>query len=62
MLVKFGKDTVELQTVTAYGQSNKIGNKHYDDQMDLYVAHKTKEESLSKTWVLANMVSNYHPK
>lgn len=62
MLVKFGKDTVELQTVTAYGQSNKIGNKHYDDQMDLYVAHKTKEESLSKTWVLANIASNYHPK
>lgn len=62
MLVKFGKDSVALQTVTAYGQSNKMGNKHYDDQMELYVAHKTKDESLSKTWVLANMESNYHPK
>lgn len=62
MLVKFGKDSVELQTVTAYGQSNKAGNKHYDDQMELYVAHKTKPESLSKNWVLQNMESNYHPK
>ena len=61
MLVKFGKDSVEIQTVSPYGTSSKPGAKHYDDQMELFVAQKTKPESLSKAWVVANSEQNYHP-
>lgn len=62
MLVKFGKDSVEIQTVSPYGTSSKPGAKHYDDQMELFVAQKTKPESLSKAWVIANSEQIYHPK
>lgn len=50
LLARFTKDGPVIRTVSPYGTSNKEGAKHYTDQMQLYVNHQTKEESLSKEW------------
>lgn len=36
-LVRFTKDGTEIETINCYGTSNIPGDKHYDDQMELFV-------------------------
>ena len=61
-LVKFSPDGVELQTVNAYGASNKSYSPHYTDQMEMFVNEQTKQMTLDKDSVLREAVRIYHPK
>jgi acyl-homoserine-lactone acylase len=60
-LVRFTKDGPIIESVNCYGASNKIGNKHYDDQMELFVQQKTKPMSLKKEEVYKTAEKIYHP-
>lgn len=62
MLVRFTKDELpEIQTVNAYGASNRPDSKHYTDQMQLYVDKKTKTMTLNKADVLRDAEMIYNP-
>jgi acyl-homoserine-lactone acylase len=60
-LVRYSADTVEIETVNAYGASAKQGNTHAIDQMELYVNKKLKPMTLNKASIYANAESIYHP-
>ncbi|MCB0514343.1 MAG: penicillin acylase family protein, partial [Bacteroidetes bacterium] len=61
-LVQFTKEGVKIESIQPYGQSNKKGNKHYDDQMEMFVEHKLKPMSMDYNELIANKESVYHPK
>ena len=61
LLAKFDKDGPHFRTVSPYGTSNRPDSKHYTDQMQLYVNHQTKEESLSKEWAYKHAERIYKP-
>ncbi|HLP18905.1 MAG TPA: penicillin acylase family protein [Chitinophagales bacterium] len=61
LLAKFTKDGPQFRTISPYGTSNKPGSKHYTDQMQLYVNHQTKEESLDKKWAYDHAERIYTP-
>lgn len=61
LLAKFDKDGPHFRTVSPYGVSTHPNSKHYTDQMQMYVDHKTKEESLSKEWAYKHAERIYHP-
>jgi acyl-homoserine-lactone acylase len=60
-LIKFTPDGPEIETVNAYGASNRPGNKHYDDQMELFQKQQTKKMTLSAEEIYANAKTVYHP-
>jgi len=51
----------EIETVNAYGASNKADSPHYTDQMKLYVNHQTKKMSLDRKEVFSRAERIYHP-
>jgi acyl-homoserine-lactone acylase len=60
--VRFRKDGLPLiESVNMYGASAKPGNKHFDDQVPLYLQQKTKKMTLDKTEVYKNAERIYHP-
>ena len=61
LLAKFTKDGPTFRTISPYGSSNTPGAKHYTDQMQMYVKHETKEESLKKDWAYKHAERIYHP-
>lgn len=61
LLAKFTKDGPTFRTVSPYGTSNTPGAKHYTDQMQMYVNHQTKEESLKKEWAYKHAERIYKP-
>ncbi len=62
-LTKFKKGQLpEIESVINYGASNHPGNPHYDDQMELFAAKKTKRMTLDKAEVRKNAVRTYHPR
>lgn len=62
MLVRFSKEGLpEIETVNAYGSSNRPNSPHYTDQMPLYVNKKTKTMTLDKNSVLLDAERVYHP-
>lgn len=61
-LIQFTKEGVKIESIQPYGQSNKKGSKHYDDQMEMFVKHKLKPMSMDYNELLANNESVYHPK
>jgi acyl-homoserine lactone acylase PvdQ len=61
LLAKFTRAGPQFRTVSPYGTSNKPGAKHYTDQMQLYINHQTKEESLSKEWAYKHAERIYRP-
>lgn len=62
MLVRFAQDGLpEIETINAYGASNRPDSPHYTDQMQLYVDKKTKPMTLDKATVLKEAVRVYHP-
>ena len=61
-LVQFTKEGVKIESIQPYGQSNKKGNKHYEDQMEMFVEHKLKPMSMDYNELIANKESVYHPK
>jgi acyl-homoserine-lactone acylase len=62
MFVRFKKDALPIiETVNMYGASAVPGNKHFDDQVNLYINQQTKKMTLDKQEVLRTAVRTYHP-
>jgi acyl-homoserine-lactone acylase len=62
-LTKFKKGQLpEIESVINYGSSNHPESQHYDDQMELFAAKKTKRMTLDKAEVQKNAVRTYHPR
>lgn len=62
MLVRYGNETVEIETVLPYGISNRPESPHYSDQMNLYVNQQRKKMTLDKTEIYKSAIKIYHPK
>jgi len=60
-LVQFTKDGPLIESISPYGASNVEGNKHYDDQMDLFVQQKCKKMSLKYEDIIKDAERDYHP-
>jgi acyl-homoserine-lactone acylase len=62
MFVRFPKEGLPvIETVNMYGASAKPGNKHFDDQVGLYLQQKTKKMTLDKKEVYRTAERIYHP-
>ena len=62
MLIRYGDDQVEVETVLPYGASAHANSPHYTDQMHMYVNHKRKKMSLDKDVIMKSAIKIYHPK
>ena len=62
MLVKFGDELPEIETVLPYGISNDTKSVHFTDQMNLYATQKRKKMTLDKSEIYKNASNIYHPK
>jgi len=60
-LVRFGKDGVEIESINAYGASEKSGSLNFSSQMDHFANQKLKKMTLNKEEVLKNAVRIYSP-
>lgn len=62
MFVRFQKEGLpKIETVNMYGASAKPGNKHFDDQVDMFLKQQTKTMTLDKGAVYKNAERVYHP-
>jgi acyl-homoserine-lactone acylase len=62
MFVRFPKEGLpKIETVNMYGASAKPGNKHFDDQVEMYLHQQTKKMTLDKATVYKNAERVYHP-
>jgi acyl-homoserine-lactone acylase len=62
-LVKFKKNQLpEIESVINYGASNHAGDKHFDDQMEMFSKQQLKPMTLDKAEVLAEAERVYSPK
>ncbi len=61
-LVNFSKEGPKIETIHSYGASKKEGNKHFNDQMEMFIAQKLKPMTLDKATVYKNAERIYHPK
>ena len=61
MLVRFGEDLPEIETVLPYGISNQPNSTHYTDQMNMYVNHERKKMTLEKEAIYETAIKIYHP-
>lgn len=62
MFIRFEKEGLPvIETVNMYGASAKKGNKHFDDQVELYLQQKTKHMTLNKEEVYKMAERVYHP-
>ena len=62
MFVQFPKQGLpKIETINMYGASAKPGNKHFDDQVEMYLQQKTKTMTLDKATVYKNAERVYHP-
>ncbi|MEP6674379.1 MAG: penicillin acylase family protein [Ferruginibacter sp.] len=61
-LVRFRKNQLPLiESVNTYGASSHPGNKHFDDQVPLFLQQKTKTMTLDKATVYKKAERIYHP-
>ncbi|MBP6730834.1 MAG: penicillin acylase family protein, partial [Chitinophagales bacterium] len=60
-LVRFSKDSVQIETVHAYGASAKPGSPHFTDQMQMFVDKKLKPMTLDRKAIYNNAEAIYHP-
>ncbi|MEP7163968.1 MAG: penicillin acylase family protein [Ferruginibacter sp.] len=60
-LVRFTKAGPMIESIHSYGASNKQGNKHFDDQMEMFEAQQLKPMSLDKKTIYRNAERIYHP-
>ena len=60
-LVRFGKGGVEIESINAYGASEKPGSLNFSSQMDRFANQKLKKMTLNKEEVLKNAVRIYSP-
>jgi acyl-homoserine-lactone acylase len=61
MLIQYTPNGTYIETVQPYGQSNVKGNKHYDDQMELFVNHKCKKMTMDYDVLMQNKEKIYSP-
>jgi acyl-homoserine-lactone acylase len=62
MFVRFAKEGLpKIETINVYGASAKPGNKHFDDQVEMYLKQQTKPMTLDKAEVYRNAERVYHP-
>ena len=62
MFVRFQKEGLpKIETSNMYGASAKPGDKHFDDQVDMYLKQQTKTMTLDKSQVYKNAERVYHP-
>lgn len=62
MFTRFPKNGLPIiESVNMYGASAHPGNKHFDDQVELYLQQKTKHMTLDKAEVYKNAERIYHP-
>lgn len=62
MFVRFPKQGLPLiESVNMYGASAHAGNKHFDDQVDMYLRQQTKKMTLDKAEVYKTAEKIYHP-
>lgn len=60
-LVRFSKDTIQLETVNAFGASAKPGSAHYTDQMQLFADQKLKPMTMNRELIYKEAERIYHP-
>lgn len=60
-LVQFTKNGPIIESISPYGASNVEGNKHYDDQMDLFVQQKCKKMSMNYDEIMCDKERMYNP-
>jgi acyl-homoserine-lactone acylase len=60
-LVRYSKDTVEIESINAYGASAKPNSPHYTDQMQMFVDQKLKPMTLNKEQIYHDAENIYHP-
>jgi acyl-homoserine-lactone acylase len=62
MFVRFTKEGLpKIETINVYGASAKPGNKHFDDQVEMYLKQQTKLMTLDKAEVYRKAERVYHP-
>lgn len=61
LLAKIGKHGIEMESVNAFGTSNRPNSKHYTDQMQMFTNQKTKPMTLDKDVIWKNAERIYHP-
>ena len=62
MLVKYGKDDLEIETILPYGNSNNKDSSHYTDQMEMFQNFQLKTIPFNRKEVLKNASKIYRPK
>ncbi|MGB1318224.1 MAG: penicillin acylase family protein, partial [Flavobacteriales bacterium] len=63
MLVDFDENGIpKIETVNAFGASNKPESPHYNDQMELWTQQKTKPMTLNREEVYKEAEKIYNPK
>jgi acyl-homoserine-lactone acylase len=60
-LIRFTTNGPEIESVNAFGASNRPGSKHYNDQMELFAQQKTKKMTLDRDDIYRNAERIYHP-
>ena len=62
MFVRFPKQGLPvIESVNMYGASAHAGNRHFDDQVDMYLHQQTKKMTLDKAEVYKKAEKIYHP-
>ena len=62
LFIRFPKNNLPIiETVNMYGASAHPGNKHFDDQVEMYLQQKTKKMTLDKKEVYRTAERVYHP-
>lgn len=63
ILVDFDNQGIpKIESVNAFGASNRPDSPHYDDQMELWATQKTKKMTLNKDEIYQGAEAIYHPK
>lgn len=60
-LVRYSKDTLQIESVNAFGASAKPESPHYTDQMQMFVDQKLKPMTLNREAIYRDAEKVYHP-
>lgn len=61
MMIQYTPEGAITETVQPYGQVNKKGHKHYDDQMELFINHQLKKMTMNYDELIKNNEKVYSP-